>query len=183
MPTAADQSLVQCKALNSCKTLYFRRGDIYEDRHRRNLRNRTYNLFMRNKFKRMMRKVLKYAREIEFMDRDPGSVEKVMDEMKPMLDEACLLIDETCVQGVLHRHLAARRKDRMCRGILRACVAKGYIEKPEDPFKPAYEVIGYELPICYKIREPRPWQLPGWKSPWMLKREFDKWRQQRPEDE
>ena len=33
------------------------------------------------------------------------------------------------------------------------------------------QAIGYTLPECNLMREPRPWQLPGWKSPWMLKRE------------
>ena len=36
------------------------------------------------------------------------------------------------------------------------------------PFK-ATLVSGYDLPECNLVREPRPWQLPGWKSPWMLK--------------
>ena len=35
----------------------------------------------------------------------------------------------------------------------------------------ASQAIGYTLPECTMIREPRPWQLPGWKSPWMLKRD------------
>ena len=39
------------------------------------------------------------------------------------------------------------------------------------------QLLGYKIPGCTHLREPRPWQLPGWKSPWMLKRapwlEFD----------
>lgn len=172
----ASQGLVARRSLYSCFQLYFKSGFMYKDRARREIRNRAYNIFMKNKYKKAMKKVLRYTVELEFGDLKPASVQEVMSEIKPLLDEACLTIDEVCVQGVLHRNTAARRKDRMCRAILRGCIAKGIAQKPEDPFKPAYEILGYELPKCYKLREPRPWQLPGWKSPWMLKREYDKWR-------
>ncbi|CAE7470670.1 rpsT, partial [Symbiodinium necroappetens] len=109
-------------------------------------------------------------------------------------------IDEVTVQGVLHRNTAAKRKDRsstyafrkrlvtvcamladmesLFRGILRACIKKDLLPErsDEDRFTPAYKLIGYTLPECNFVREPRPWQLPGWKSPWMLKWEWEKWR-------
>mmetsp|Transcript_138743 Transcript_138743/g.386907 ORF Transcript_138743/g.386907 Transcript_138743/m.386907 type:complete len:158 (-) Transcript_138743:154-627(-) len=154
---------------------------MYRDRARREIRNRAYNIFMKNKYKKAMKKVLRYTVELEFGDLQPDSFEAVMAEIKDQLDFACRTVDEVCVQGVIHRNTAARRKDRMCRAILRGCVVKGLLEQPTDPFKPAFETLGYEMPECHLTREPRPWQLPGWKSPWMLKREYDKWLKQREE--
>mmetsp|Transcript_27421 Transcript_27421/g.64486 ORF Transcript_27421/g.64486 Transcript_27421/m.64486 type:complete len:305 (-) Transcript_27421:62-976(-) len=185
--TAVDQvtssrSKVARRSLYSCYTLYFRRWRYYEDRARRNLRNRAYNIFMKNKYKKAMKKVLRYTVELEYGDKQPASHQEVMDEVKDMLDEACEVIDEVTVQGVLHRNTAAKRKDRMFHAILRGSEKKGLITRPsveEDPqnrFLPAYKIIGYELPKCNYVREPRPWQLPGWKSPWMLKWEWEKWR-------
>jgi hypothetical protein len=138
---------------------------------------------MKNKYKRAMKRVLTYCIELEFGDLAPKSLDEVMGTIKSQLDEACEVVDEVCVQGVIHRNTAARRKDRMCRAILRGCIAKGLLEKPEDPFIPAYKVIGYEMPPCYMTREPRPWQLPGWKSPWMLLREYKKWSKMKKEKE
>ncbi|CAJ1348051.1 unnamed protein product [Effrenium voratum] len=165
------------RSLYSCYTLYFRRWRYYEDRHRRNIRNRAYNIFMKNRYKKAMKQVLNYCVRLEFYDTPaPGSVEAVMRQVKPKLDEACEWIDIVTVQGVIHRNRAAKKKDRMFRSLLRGCVAKGYIDKPEDKWVPAYKLLGYKIPGCTHLREPRPWQLPGWKSPWMLKREYEKWR-------
>jgi len=178
----SSRSKVARRSLYSCYTLYFRRWRYYEDRARRNLRNRAYNIFMKNKYKKAMKKVLRYTVELIYGDKQPASHQEVMDEVKEMLDEACEVIDEVTVQGVLHRNTAAKRKDRMFRAILRGSEKKGLITRPsveEDPqnrFVPAYKIIGYELPECNYVREPRPWQLPGWKSPWMLKWEWEKWR-------
>lgn len=171
-----QSSRVARRSLYSCYTLYFRRWRYYEDRARRNLRNRAYNIFMKNRYKKAMKKVLRYCVELEHYDKQPDSHEQVMDEVKGMLDEACEIIDEVTVQGVLHRNTAAKRKDRMFRAVLRGSVKKGLIKRPDDPFTPAYKAIGYTLPECNLMREPKPWQLPGWKSPWMLKREWEKWR-------
>jgi len=174
-PASGQRGLVACKSLYSCYQLYFKRGGIYRDRARRNIRNRAYNIFMKNKYKKAMKRVLRYTVELEYGELKPASHADVMSDIKEKLDEACVTIDEVCVQGVLHRNTAARRKDRMCRAILRGSIVKGLLEKPEDPFEPAFKTIAYEMPKCNKTREPRPWQLPGWKSPWMLKREYDKW--------
>mmetsp|Transcript_12808 Transcript_12808/g.30436 ORF Transcript_12808/g.30436 Transcript_12808/m.30436 type:complete len:269 (-) Transcript_12808:35-841(-) len=173
-----ESGSVARRSLYSCYTLYFRRWRYYEDRARRNLRNRAYNIFMKNRYKKAMKKVLRYVVELEYGDKEPASHQEVMDEVKDMLDEACETIDEVTVQGVLHRNTAAKRKDRLFRGILRACVKKDLLPErsDEDRFTPAYKLIGYTLPECNFVREPRPWQLPGWKSPWMLKWEWEKWR-------
>mmetsp|Transcript_32872 Transcript_32872/g.76015 ORF Transcript_32872/g.76015 Transcript_32872/m.76015 type:complete len:295 (+) Transcript_32872:57-941(+) len=173
---------VACRSVRSCYTLYFRRWKYYEDRARRNLRNRAYNIWMKNRYKKAMKKVLRFGYSLQQGDWQPKSHQEVMDKCKAMLDEACEVIDEVTVQGVLHRNTAAKRKDRMFRCILSGSVKKGvlerpsYKENPENRFLPAYKVIGYELPECNFVREPRPWQLPGWKSPWMLKWEWEKWR-------
>ncbi|CAE7467528.1 rpsT [Symbiodinium natans] len=168
------------RSLYSCYTLYFRRWRYYEDRARRNLRNRAYNIFMKNKYKKAMKKVLRYGNELEYGDLQPASHDEVMEDVKEMMDEACEIIDEVTVQGVIHRNAAAKRKDRMFRAILRGSIRKGLLKKPDegdpDSFLPAYKIIGYEIPECNYVREPRPWQLPGWKSPWMLKWEWEKWR-------
>jgi len=185
--TAADKGktrrgLVACRSVRSCYTLYFRRWKYYEDRARRNLRNRAYNIWMKNRYKKAMKKVLRFGYSLQQGDWQPKSHQEVMDKCKNMLDEACEVIDEVTVQGVLHRNTAAKRKDRMFRCILSGSVKKGvlerpsYKENPENRFLPAYKIIGYELPECNFVREPRPWQLPGWKSPWMLKWEWEKWR-------
>merc|ERR1719401_575663 len=173
----AKRGLVARKSLYSCFNLYFKKR--YDARHRNNIRNRAYNIFMKNKYKKAMKKVLRYTVELEFGDLKPASAAEALDNVKDLLDEACMTIDEVCVQGVIHRNTAARRKDRMCRAVLRGCVAQGLLQKPEDPFEPAFKTIGYDMPKCYKIREPRPWQLPGWKSPWMLYQEYSKWKRAR----
>ncbi|CAE7241814.1 rpsT [Symbiodinium pilosum] len=133
---------------------------------------------MKNRYKKAMKKVLRYSVELEFGSRQPASHQEVLDEVKEMLDEACETIDEVTVQGVMHRNAAAKQKNRLFRGIYRACVKQGLLARrsTEDPFMPAYKLIGYTLPECNYVREPRPWQLPGWKSPWMLKWEWEKWR-------
>jgi len=177
------RSLVARRSAMSCYKMYFNNppGWPYGDRNRRNLRNRAYNLFMKNKYKKKLRNVIRYTVGLEFGDKQPSSKDEVMAEIKDKLDDACLTIDEVCVQGVLHRVDAAWAKDRMCRAILRGCIKKGLLEKPEDPFEPAYQSIGYDMPVYTRTREPRPWQLPGWKSPWMLKREYDQWLKLREE--
>eukprot|EP00435_Cladocopium_sp_Y103_P073450 s462_g43.t1 len=154
----SSRGLVARRSLYSCYTLYFRRWRYYEDRHaeteaedraRRNLRNRAYNIFMKNRYKKAMKKVLRYCVELEHYDKQPESHQQVMDEIKGMLDEACEIIDE----------------DRMFRAILRGSVKKGLIKRPDDPFTPAYKAIGYTLPECNLMREPRPWQLPNHVEP------------------
>ena len=65
----------------------------------------------RNRYKKAMKKVLRYCVELEHYDKQPDSHQQVMDEVKGMLDEACEIIDEVTVQGVLHRNTAAKRKD------------------------------------------------------------------------
>eukprot|EP00439_Symbiodinium_sp_Y106_P038143 s2047_g4.t1 len=136
----SSRSKVARRSLYSCYTLYFRRWRYYEDRARRNLRNRAYNIFMKNKYKKAMKKVLRYTVELEYGDKQPASHQEVMDEVKDMLDEACEVIDEVT--------------DRMFHAILRGSEKKGLITRPsveEDPqnrFLPAYKIIGYELPKC-----------------------------------
>lgn len=161
--------------LNCCDQLYFRQWWRYKKRHQHELRNRAFNIFWKNRYKKQMKNVLRYAAELEFGDSQPASLDEVISPIKEQLDEACETIDWISVQGMLHRNIAARRKDRMCRRILRTCIAKGVVPKPEDPFHVAHKVLGYSMPKCYATREPRPWQLPGWKSPWMLRREFKQW--------
>lgn len=175
-------SSVVRRSLKSCFTLYFKRArSPYGKRHQKNIRNRAYNIYHKNRYIKAMKRVLRYCVDVEFGEVQPGSLAAVMDEIKAKLDDACLTVDEVCVQGVLNPETAARRKDRMCRAVYRACMARGYIELCKDPFVPAYKVIGYDMPVCYKTREPRPWQLPGWKSPWMLKKEFDMWKKNKTE--
>lgn len=170
---------VAMRSLLSCHTLFFKSIWWYKDRARRNLRNRAYNIWMKNKYKKSMKRVLRRAVEIAKGDWQPQSVDEVMSDIKGILDDACFTIDQVCVQGVLHRRTAARRKERMCRKIGWACIRKGLLTPPEDPFMPCYKFIGYDMPRCTLTREPRPWQLPGWKSPWMLKQEYDKWKKLR----
>mmetsp|Transcript_76138 Transcript_76138/g.123028 ORF Transcript_76138/g.123028 Transcript_76138/m.123028 type:complete len:348 (+) Transcript_76138:56-1099(+) len=174
-----SRSKVTVNSLKSCDTLYFRRYWQYKSRHRKNLRNRAYNIFQKNKYKKEMKKVLRYAEDLRTNDVQPESVDQVMSEIKEKLDEACYVIDAVAVQGVLHRNDAADCKERMCIYILKACVKKGLLTMPEDPFEPAYKAIGYQLPKCTLNREPRPWQLPAWKSPWMLLKEYNKWKRAR----
>eukprot|EP00930_Biecheleria_cincta_P031002 TRINITY_DN21485_c0_g1_i1.p1 TRINITY_DN21485_c0_g1~~TRINITY_DN21485_c0_g1_i1.p1 ORF type:complete len:326 (+),score=51.06 TRINITY_DN21485_c0_g1_i1:58-978(+) len=161
-------------SLKCCDKLYFRHWWTYKKRVRTELRNRSFNMFWKNRYKKQMRKVIRYGAELEFGDSTPASLDEVMSNIKEQLDEACETIDFVSVQGCLHHNIAARRKDRMCRRILRGCIAKGIVEKPKD-FSVAHKVLGYSMPKCYAVREPRPWQLPGWKTPWELRREFQKW--------
>ncbi|CAE8719829.1 unnamed protein product [Polarella glacialis] len=130
----ASRSKVTVNSLKSCDTLYFRRYWQYKSRHRKNLRNRAYNIFQKNKYKKEMKKVLLYAEDLRTNDVQPESVDQVMSEIKEKLDEACSVIDAVAVQGVLHRNDAADCKERMCIYILKACVKKGLLTMPEDPF-------------------------------------------------
>jgi len=170
--------LVARRSLKCCNSLYFKRERLYGDRYRRNLRNRAYNMFWKIKHKRLMKNVMWRVEQLE-LDPEVKTMDDVWPKVKAQLDNACITMDEICVQGVMHRNTVERRKDRLCRLILRMCIKKGILQKPEDPFIPAYKVLNYDMPICYKAREPRPWQLPGWKSPWMLKREYDQWKAQK----
>jgi ribosomal protein S20 len=174
---ALDEIFKHSGSLKSCRTLYFRNWFPYRDRYRKVLRNRAYNLFMENRYKRYMRRVIRWYYElVDGKHPDLKSLEEVMAAVKPTMDDAFNAIDFVTVQGVLHRKDAAKKKARMCDDILRACIELKFIEKPKDPFMPSYKTLGYEVPRCFFTREPRPWQLPGWKSPWMLKREYSKWR-------
>lgn len=156
---------------------------IYPPRAQKNMRNRAYNIFIKNNYKRAARQVNRYARQLIEGKENTGSLEKVMGEVSPKLDKAFKAIDMACVQGVINRIEAAEVKDSMCNLLATGCINRNYIEKPEDPFIPAFKLIGYEVPECNMVREPRPWQLPGWKSPWMLKKEYDRWQRQKREEE
>jgi len=164
--------------LKSCQNLYFRRPKPYADKHRRNLRNRSYNIHMKYKYKKAMKKVIRYCKNIMdgINEREFASMQEIIDGIQPYLDTAMITIDEVCVQGFIHRNYAARRKEKLCRYLFNAGLSKGLVEKPADRYIPKKDLIPYDIPPCYKTREPRPWQLPGWKSPWMLKREYEKWR-------
>lgn len=179
------RSRTACRgSLRGCETLYFRRGLlVYPPRHQKNLRNRAYNLIMKAKYKRFVRLARRAGKELEGGDWTPGSLEKAMEKLKGKMDLACEAIDEACVQGVINRIDAAEQKDIMCRQILKGCIKVGYVERSKDPFIPAFKVLGYEVPECTMVREPRPWQLPGWKSPWMLKREYDRWQRKKREEQ
>eukprot|EP00929_Paragymnodinium_shiwhaense_P004163 TRINITY_DN1048_c0_g3_i1.p2 TRINITY_DN1048_c0_g3~~TRINITY_DN1048_c0_g3_i1.p2 ORF type:complete len:316 (-),score=94.60 TRINITY_DN1048_c0_g3_i1:134-1081(-) len=174
-------TLVSRKSRTSCWNLYFTQKEPVDEK-RRNLRNRAYNIFMRNKYKRAMKRVLDWALDFEYGDEDPNfsfsSKDEVLAAVKPLMDKACKMIDLVAVNGVLHPKAAVFRKDRLARNIMRGLVARGFmtVTKEEKQFTPAYKLIGYDMPVTQYTREPRPWQLPGWKSPWMLKREFDKWQ-------
>merc|ERR1712113_703513 len=111
--------------------------------------------------KRAGRFVKRYARELYAGERNPENMGAVMEEMK------------ACVQGVIKTKEAAEWKENICVQLMKACIKRELIERPKDPFLPAFKVLGYEVPACHLVREPRPWQLPGWKSPWVLKREYD----------
>jgi len=129
---------------------------------------------MRNAYKQACRKAARFGRELYRGEWEPGSLQDVMTKIKGPLDNAFAKVDKACVQGVINRIEAAENKDRVCRIILEGCQRRGYI-KNRDPYTPAFQKLGYEVPECNFVREPRPWQLPGWKSPWMLKKEYDRW--------
>eukprot|EP00929_Paragymnodinium_shiwhaense_P004162 TRINITY_DN1048_c0_g2_i1.p1 TRINITY_DN1048_c0_g2~~TRINITY_DN1048_c0_g2_i1.p1 ORF type:complete len:345 (-),score=76.87 TRINITY_DN1048_c0_g2_i1:130-1104(-) len=178
---AERATLVGRKSRTSCWNLYFTQKEPVDEK-RRNLRNRAYNIFMRNKYKRAMKRVLDWALDFEYGEDDEkmqfNSKDEVLAAVKPLMDKACKTIDLVAVNGVLHPKAAVFRKDRLARNIMRGLVARGFmtVTKEEKQFTPAYKLIGYDMPVTQYTREPRPWQLPGWKSPWMLKREFDKWQ-------
>lgn len=171
----AKRTLVVRKSIKSCNHMYFKKE--YKERHQRWLRNRAYSLYMKNKYKRAMRPVQRYGWDLITDKRDPATKEEALAEIQDSLDEACRIIDRVCVQGNLKPHLGASYKDKMCKVIKRGMIHKGLIEVPEDPFEPAYVTIGYTVPECHIKIEPRPWQLPGWKSPWSLWNEYNFWKE------
>eukprot|EP00931_Biecheleriopsis_adriatica_P024443 TRINITY_DN1522_c0_g1_i2.p1 TRINITY_DN1522_c0_g1~~TRINITY_DN1522_c0_g1_i2.p1 ORF type:complete len:313 (-),score=82.67 TRINITY_DN1522_c0_g1_i2:98-1036(-) len=168
-------SKVACQSLRSCNSLYFRRWSYYPEQHRNKLRNRAYNIFFKNKYKKAVKKVLRRVRDMSATKGGYESVDQVLSDLKQDLDEACQFIDETTVQGVIKRYDAADTKTKMFDAIHTCCVRKKLLPK-KDPFTRSFVLLGYKPPKCTHVREPRPWQLPGWKSPWMLKWEFEKWR-------
>jgi hypothetical protein len=173
----AKRALVVRKSIQSCNKLFFKKE--YGERHHKHLRHRSYNIFMKNKYKRQMRVVQRYGWDLITDKRDPATKEEAMAEVQDSLDEACRIIDQVCVQGCITRHVGAAAKDKMCRVIRRGLLHKGLIEKAEDPFEPAYVTIGYTVPECHFKREPKPWELPGWKSPWMLWNEYNFWKERK----
>mmetsp|Transcript_23967 Transcript_23967/g.55330 ORF Transcript_23967/g.55330 Transcript_23967/m.55330 type:complete len:339 (-) Transcript_23967:63-1079(-) len=170
--------------IKDAKVLYLKKRN-YKNRHKKNLRNRAYNLCYRNRFKATISKIYRLCKQMlleERPDNVPSSMEEAKAVFEPMFDEACFKLDDAAVQGVISKEEAVFRKDMMLKRVVNACAKCGYLELPEDIARtPAFEVLGYEVPKHDMLREPRPWQLPGWKSPWVLFAEFQQWENWRIE--
>jgi len=162
----------------SCKLLYFRRRARYMDEHRRVLRNRAYNLYFRNKYKKNICLAI-FAMRDQFANENwkPQSIQKVKKMFKVKIDTALIWIERATIQGVIKPRRAMQAKEKIFNALLEFCIGKKLIEitKEQRDFTPAYKLLEYELPKVHHRREPRPWQLPGWKSVYELKAEYDKW--------
>lgn len=164
--------------ISTLKFQWFRRNPRYLVKHRKVLRNRNYNLWWKHKYKRGMWRVLRRVKDYMADDNQKfDSVEEVTSILKPTLDAAFLCLEKCVIQGVLKKGTAANRKSKMLKLIIRLCRGKGILTLTEEErkFTAPHKILGYEPPECLDLREPRPWQLPGWKSPWTLKTEYAKW--------
>lgn len=164
--------------MKSCYNLYFKRKWPYKKRHQKNIRGRAYNIFHKNRYKRWVQRANRLSRRIlddRYEGPDFNSVAEVLAYVKPTLDKAFLTLDEVSIQGVLKRGEAVERKEFMCRLVVLACFKLGLFKEKPDRYQAQYKILGYEPPVCTMLREPRPWQLPGWKSPWMMRAEWKKW--------
>jgi len=163
----------------TCKLLYFRRRARYMNEHRRVIRNRAYNLYFRNKYKRKSCQAI-FAMRYLFDSGStfkPTSVKHVKKKLKSKMDIALIWIERAAVQGTIKPWRAKMAKEKLFNAMLQFCIGKKLIKPTRDElnFTPAYKLLEYELPVIHQLREPRPWQLPGWKSVYELKTEYDKW--------
>lgn len=171
--------IVARKGMKNCTALWFKRIRPYSKDFKRNIRNRSYNLALKVKYKQQVRYVSRFVKRVEFNELKVTSLEDMVQQVKSKLDKAYQYIDFVVAQGVLTRQAAGRIKERLCKMLVFAARRKRFIEAP-DEFLPAYKIIGYEPPVFTFMREPRPWQLPAWKNPYQLKREYDKWSELKP---
>jgi len=164
--------------VKTCKYLWFRRKANYLREHRQVLRNRAYNLYYKHKYKTAMWRVFRRLKNI-FGDaeRQPTSVEEVLALVKPQLESAMAVIERCAIQGPLHRNAALRRKEKMLKTIIAVCRRRNLLTVSQEDikWKAPHKILGYTEPKICLLREPRPWQLPGWKSVHMLKKEYAKW--------
>jgi len=162
----------------TCKLLYFRRQARYMVEHRKVLRNRAYNLYYRNKYKRHTCYAIFEMRRL-FADENwkPTSLKQVKRKLKPKMDTALIWIERATIQGTIKPRRAMMAKEKLFDALMHFAKGKKLIKvtKAQADFTPAYKLLGYELPVVHQRREPRPWQLPGWKSVYELKREYDTW--------
>jgi hypothetical protein len=162
------------KPNKSCFKLFFKRR--YGHKHINNLTEKSYKLWMVNRFKKRMRWCMRKIRAFQAGEEVWSSREEAVEKMTPLLDEAFHYVDVTGIQGLIQEDIIARSKDRVLIALRDALVQKGIIEKPADQFEPAFKTLGYEIPQCYAKREPRPWELPGYKSPWDIFDEYHEWK-------
>lgn len=105
--------------------------------------------------------------------------EELLQDLDWFLTHCATTIDYANVQGVLDWWDVIGLKEHICRKILRTCVEKGFMDPGTDKYKTAADRIGYTWPTNEFYREPRPWLLPGWKTPWQLRDEWVEWKEKK----
>jgi len=164
--------------IKDIRPLYLKKRN-YKKRATKKLRARAYNMCIKANFKFKCKQARQKCKQIS--SGEPiASLEEAQQKLFPLFDECCLRLDEAAIQGVICADECKFRKDVMVKNLVEALVEIDIIDKP-DPFMASYEVVGYTPPVHDLIREPRPWLLPGWKSPWTLFREFQEWEEWRQE--
>lgn len=134
---------------------------------------------MKKEFSRKIKATNRYSTALYrgIMKPMPATLEEVWGDMKEQLDETCLCIDRACIEGVIHQQTAVDRKEMVLDRLLLA-LQKANIPLPVIPdlvdnrYTASWRRLGYTMPKCTWLREPRPWQLPGWKSAMDLRKEF-----------
>jgi len=164
-----------------CNQLFFIRSN-YKRRYLNKLRNRSYNLAVKSEFKKKVMQFNRYPKALYKgqLQPAPASMEEVWKDVKEGLDDVCLTLDRASIQGVIYPGEAVQRKEQILDRLYLAVVKAGLLERDaKDLFTPFRERLGYVYPTCHWLREPRPWMLPGFKTPQMLRTEFFAWRKVR----
>mmetsp|Transcript_145316 Transcript_145316/g.465596 ORF Transcript_145316/g.465596 Transcript_145316/m.465596 type:complete len:446 (-) Transcript_145316:118-1455(-) len=178
-----ERGSVAMKGIKNCDNLYFKKYEyMYNHMQKKQIRGRAYNIHWKLKCKKELRRV---KRSIKMMqsgieERTPKTLEEFMGKLKNKMDEASLVIDEAHIQGVYRDDVAIAQKLLLCQMVLKPAKAMGFIRKKNRVYTMPHDEVkaklGWDFPVCYTLREPRPWKLPGWKSPWVLRREYETWR-------
>lgn len=162
----------------SCSELYFKKT-TNSNKRMKSLRNRDFNLAVKKEFVGKIKSTNKYSTALfrGIMKPMPSSLQEVWGDIKEQMDDACLTIDRACIEGVIHQQEAADRKEMLLDRLYLA-LKEANIPIPQIPgqagnrYLSSWRKLGYEIPVCNWLREPRPWHLPGWKPVVELRKEF-----------
>merc|ERR1711972_54466 len=114
----------------------------------------------------------------------PQDFEEFKGRIRRSVNTACVILEQAAVQGPMLKPEVTAAKIRVFKNLWETAVAKGWLEEPgENDWEPYYVMVGFPEPETFKgVREPRPWQVPGWKSPWMKYKEYIQWQKKKEKE-